>query len=364
MCHALLHTCRHCTWLLTITYPRCSHAKAYAIDPPACPYRMKRRYKSAGLCAACKSNASPWPSGAHQEHRKGSLSVTPCEVLVKFRDTEIGRVEEADRARTPPAGTRGSVISNRSGMGSRNEERRNGSVDEEMEIGTVTRKTRTRAKKRGARKTHTLASFIEEDSDGDVYIDNASPSTSLSSASSFTSSSSDVPPRKPKSSTRAKPLPKPRGQAQTRKRRRSPGVLERIQNADRSKVPVKKGRRGRPPKQKMIWPDRIDAVAFDQVAQERSTGKTKSRPGRPVVVTPDVQVRAFSPVYLEQSVVESSRAAQKHRPSYHSIGAPFVLETAKKPTRSDAGPASVIDEGDDLARIIAREASRRDKKWR
>ncbi|KAF2244642.1 hypothetical protein BU26DRAFT_83308 [Trematosphaeria pertusa] len=66
MCYALLQTCTQCSWLLQITYPRCSHAKTHGLDPPACPNRMKRKYTDGGLCRWCRV-------------RKGSLSGMPWE---------------------------------------------------------------------------------------------------------------------------------------------------------------------------------------------------------------------------------------------------------------------------------------------
>lgn len=358
MCYALLATCRLCTWLLTVTYPRCSHAKAYAIDPPACPYRMKRQYKSSGLCSACKTHgASSKTSTDYQGHRKGSLSVTPCEVRIEFRDTEVGRVEERDKVvplTCPPLANL-----------------HVGNVDVEREDHTknaeVEKATRKRRAKKASAAPHTVRlSVAASDTSGDVYIQTNSPSPSVSSTHSFHSllSDEDLLPRKHKSGTRSKPLPKPRRQMKSRKRRRSPGVLERTQMHNTGILMKKKGRRGRPPKQKIIWPGRIDAGAFDQVVQERESAKPRGRPPKLKlsIAMPKAEPRGFSSTYLEQS---ASSATQEDRPSSNCVSKPVVLECASKTEIPSAVVCSnVIGEGDDLARIIAFEAKRRDKKWR
>ncbi|KAF2687874.1 hypothetical protein K458DRAFT_428684 [Lentithecium fluviatile CBS 122367] len=64
MCYDNIQTCPSCSWVIQVTYPRCSHAKAYCLEPPACPMRMDRKHTSGGLCRACRGKA-------------GSLSVLP-----------------------------------------------------------------------------------------------------------------------------------------------------------------------------------------------------------------------------------------------------------------------------------------------
>ena len=362
MCYALLTTCRLCTWLLSVTYPRCSHAKAYAIDPPACPYRMKRKYKSSGLCSACKAG----PSSSRQEHRKESLSVTPCEVRIKFRDTEVGAVEARDRARTPPEKMEEDPLPG--DRETQEEDRR-----EEVSVNREGTKTRTTRAKKRTQQSQIHHPFIPaEDSDGDLYIDEGSASASVSSSPSFGSEEEEkeeefLLPRKHKSGTRSKPLPKPRHQT-CRKRTRSPGVLERIHTSNRPAA-VKKGKRGRPPKQKILWPDRIDAGAFEEVVMEREAakpggGKARGRPAKLSIAVPRPQVREVVETYFEKAPY-GNHVVEKPRLSCYNTGQPVLLEAVVKPgIRNGDSNAGGVGDGYDLARIIALEASRRDKKWR
>jgi len=90
MCYAHLQTCTACNWLIQITYPRCSHAKAYCVEPPACPMRMERRHKKEGLCRTCRV-------------RMASLSDLPEErygeetTVKKGNEQEVEMEEESTR---------------------------------------------------------------------------------------------------------------------------------------------------------------------------------------------------------------------------------------------------------------------------
>lgn len=342
MCYALLTTCHTCTWLLHVTYPRCSHAKAYALDPSACPHRMRRRYKAAGLCFACENNTHA--STARKEGRKESLSVTPCEVRIAFRDTEFGIVEERDKV---------------GGMAKEMEVRRE-SVEQDPSVDKDKGSRKIRARK-GVVQSR-LGSAEGDDSDGDVYVNSPSPSASVSSAASDASRGDAVLlPRKHKAGARPGPrtLPKamPKARSQTRKRKRSPGVLERLRMEGEGGVK----RKGRPPKVKMAWPDRIDAGEFEQVELERKANAHKGRAGeRPVA----------KPRKLEKQPTFGGELERCERPmlTNHEPDRDQTQGYVSKAPEQDLASMSVYtagtDEVDDLARIIALEAAKREKKWR
>lgn len=364
MCHALLTTCHLCTWLLSIAYPLCSHAKAYALDPSACPHRMRRRYKASGMCSACKANVD---TKSKQNARNESLSVTPCEVRIEFRDTEIGAVEEGDKVRGVEGGEDGKGPGER-GRGRRESNDENASRSMSASGSTTTkpdRKTRCRARK-GKPHSHLAStySFSEDDdndnAEDDVYIAPSSPSASISSSAS---SSLELPlPRKHKAGARPRTLlHKPR--AQPRKRKRSPGVLERVQMA----AVAKKGRRGRPPRQKMVWPNRIDAVEFEEVEREKKAKEGKKRGGeRPGVSVRAGKVERRALVEGEGERVEYGRCDNVDKEvqgeeERGGIGKTGGLGSRGLPLPLCSGSTDGVD---DLARIIALEASRREKKWR
>ena len=87
MCHALLTTCPHCTWILSVSYPRCSHALAYGIDPTACPHRMERQYRKGAKCAWCgaRRRRNRWA----KEGRKPSLREGPSTILGEEREERV-----------------------------------------------------------------------------------------------------------------------------------------------------------------------------------------------------------------------------------------------------------------------------------
>ena len=378
MCYALLSTCSLCTWLHTVTYPRCSHARAYAIPPPACPHRMQRRSKPDGLCEACKIQVRSQkptgppivpptipppapkpntkrhlkpPSEKKEQRRKESLSITPCEVRIQFRDTEIGVVEERDKARN--------VVPD-SDITLGKPEPSNGGKDAPNPNPAATR--RTRRPRPQIKPLSIQQGASDEDTDADMYIDSASTTASISTTPSFTSDDSGPRNRGP----RSKPQQRKRTPQRSRQkqRSRSPSVLERLHTLA-TPASVKKGRRGRPPKQKIMWPDRIDAGAFDQMVEERNRvkGRVKKAQGRPAkqnrTAEPRVQGKevALPSTYFEKSAC-GSVVVEKWRPEYRGGSQGVVV-----------GGVGMIDgeseaRGDDLARIIALEASRRDKKWR
>ncbi|KAL1595230.1 hypothetical protein SLS60_009918 [Paraconiothyrium brasiliense] len=329
MCYALLTTCSACTWTLSISYPRCSHAKAYALDPSACPHRMRRRYKASGLCLACKTSST---STTQRRKERESLSVKPCEVRIEFRDTEVGVVEAGDKVRDEAEG--------------REEERREDEVVQDRDV-----ERKTRSGKGGRRRQ--LGSTYDEDSDGDAYVEDATPSVSISSASS--DNAADLLPRKHKAGARPRVLPRPK--TQTRKRRRSPGVLERIHGV----AAVKQGRKGRPPRQKMVWPDRIDAREFELVEKERLANTQKRRSIERLMVRQKEAPKRLPP--LQDTVSLESRRPLEHQLS--RVQRQSCGSKAAEPVNASKPPyPSAVDGVYDLARIIALEASKRDKKWR
>lgn len=385
MCHALLTTCRHCTWILSITYPRCSHAKAYAIPPPSCPHRMARRYKPSGLCSACKTPRNPPKTPPplspphrsstekprrHEEvfHRKDSLSITPCAVRIAFRDTQLGAVAEADKPRNadPPlvhdeveqesnpqprdAGV-GSQIEHEQHMSARNPPTREA---------RPLRRTHARARARVHRHHAHLSSLASEsDADADAYVASPSPSPSVSSSTS----TSPVPACLPRLYPPSKP------------RRRSPGVLERIARAKGARAPVKKGRRGRPPKRKVEWPNRVDAEAWEEVVREREAkvrGKTGGK-GERVVRRKDEpgeglegRVPASSETMgCERDGRERRTASRRDMEGGVDTARGMFIEMGSG--REMCG-GSVVGEGlgggENIAHSIALEAAQREKKWR
>ncbi|OAG03489.1 uncharacterized protein CC84DRAFT_1218808 [Paraphaeosphaeria sporulosa] len=341
MCYALLTTCHRCTWLLHVTYPRCSHAKAYALDPSACPHRMRRRYKALGLCSACKHD-NAHTTTTRKYGRKQSLSVTPCEVRIAFRDTEVGAVEERDRV---------------GGMGQEMEARRESLERKHSAKGQDKGRRKIRARK-GVVQSR-LGSVGGEDSDGDAYVDFTSPSASVSSASSGASSRGyeALLPRKHKAGGRPGPRALPKARGQPRRRKRSPGVLERLQMDGDGGVKKK----GRPPKVKMVWPDRIDAGEFEQVERERKANEQKRRAGeRPIAKARKVEKQPMFGAEMkshERPIATNRKPSRDQRQTYVSK-APELVDTSMPSYTGDT------DEVDDLARIIALEAAKREKKWR
>lgn len=336
MCYALLTTCHTCAWLLAVTYPSCSHAKAYALNPAACPHRMRRRYKATGLCSACKNKPD---STTGRNDRNESLSVSPCEVRIAFRDTEVGAVEEDDmvggmkRKARKESATRGESVHEEKGG---------------REIKAWEDVVQSRAESTG------------EDSDGDVYIDAPSPFASVSSASSGASRQKVALPRKHKAGARPSPRALPKAKVQTRKRRRSPGVLERLRMEGGGGGGAKKGKR-RLPRVKMVWPDRIDAGEFEQVEQERRANEQKGRVGeRPGAKPRKVEKQ---PLFGGQVKSYERRISTNHLPSRDHRQS-YVSKLQELASTSAPSCTGRTDGMDNLARIIALEAARREKKWR
>ncbi|KAJ4347123.1 uncharacterized protein N0V89_011061 [Didymosphaeria variabile] len=294
---------------------------------------MKRRYKASGLCIACKTTST---TTTPRRKERESLSVTPCEVRIEFRDTEVGLVDEGDKVRAQAEGREG----------------KNRAKDETVHEDRDKEERKMRARK-GVRQSQMGSMYEGEESDGDIYVEDAMPSASLSSTSS--ENDADLLPRKHKAGARPRALPRPK--TQTRKRRRSPGVLERIHGV----AAVKQGKRGRPPRQKMVWPDRIDAGEFELVEKERMANTQKRRSIERSVIKPK-KVPKRLPL-LEETVSLESRKPLEQQPS--QVRRLSCIDKAEEPISTSRPPCSrTVDEVNDLARIIALEAAKRDKKWR
>ncbi|KAF9733235.1 hypothetical protein PMIN06_009434 [Paraphaeosphaeria minitans] len=343
MCYALLTTCHTCTWLLHVTYPRCSHAKAYALDPAACPHRMRRRYKASGLCSACKHDDAPSPA-TREDGGKQSLSVTPCEVRIAFRDTEVGAVEQRDRV----GGMESKLPARKQSM------KRKESVERDQDKGA----RKIRARKGVVQSREGRVGGDDSDGDGDVYIDSPSASASVSSASSGASLGDEaLLPRKHKAGARPGPRALPKARGQKRRRKRSPGVLERL--------PMEGGgvakKRGRPPKVKIVWPDRIDAGEFEQAEREQKANEQKGRVGqRPVSKTRKIEKQ---PMFGGEVKSYKRPIPTYHEPS-RDQSQTYVSKAPELVGASMPSYTSGTDELGDLARIIALEAAKREKKWR
>jgi hypothetical protein len=112
---------------------------------------------------------------------------------------------------------------------------------------------------------------------------------------------------------------------------------------------------------KMAWPDRIDAGAFEEVERERRRDAQKGR-GREQVGG-KARKTGRPPVRDAEEVLRERRVATSRRPSCGQRQSHSGKATGRA-AASVPPYTSVVDDGDDLARIIALEASRRDKKWR
>jgi hypothetical protein len=120
-------------------------------------------------------------------------------------------------------------------------------------------------------------------------------------------------------------------------------------------------KKGRPPKVKMVWPDRIDAGEFEEVERERRRDAQKeSGVERPVA---KARKAGKQPVLDGQDVSYERRIATNRKPSGGQRQS-YVSEATGLAETSVPPYVGAVDEVDDLARIIAFEASKRDKKWR
>ncbi|KAJ4303660.1 hypothetical protein N0V90_002561 [Kalmusia sp. IMI 367209] len=161
---------------------------------------------------------------------------------------------------------------------------------------------------------------------------------------------------------KVKPLPKP--QTYTRKRKKSPGVLERIQNLPKAsnvqKITRQKGKRGRPPKVKQQWPDRVDAAVYNPIDQ-----RPKSSNAKPVTVkTSHVQLNTVKPTTFVKRR-PSSFIEKRQRASRSSIKNGPSCTNKLGESRSTSKPRDHnCFESDNIAQLILLEASQRDKKWR